>query len=463
MPSTSVTGSTNALSLGAVTDPAQGGRMAAGRTGADQSAGRGAGYGALMQKAQDAALREDTPQKTAARGAADASAKTHAATSQHRIDAGDQLALRGHPAGDTATTGERGKADGAAKTARGTRHGAPDASPLAENRAESDVMIERDETADAATPLAGILSQDASVDQNGASGRPDADPGDGPRGPTANDGPMPGAAAEAPRHSAGEPDSEGAAIALDDRARTSGEMRDLPSVQAHGADGVERNGDVAAAGQIATIGATAGSAQAATPSGAATPLPVTVAHPDWPDDMVAGISRAAMDGAEALTLTLTPERLGSVQIRLSMEDGALQVQIVTETAEAARVFAEAQHRLVDAMARAGLELAPQSAGTPLNGTQGPGAQGAGQQQQGDPGQAAPDQGAADHGGADHGDKGRTPQAETDAAQVQSGRMSGDGAHDTGPDASSLSVGWWRPAQPGAAPLGRHTAPVDLLA
>ena len=98
---------------------------------------------------------------------------------------------------------------------------------------------------------------------------------------------------------------------------------------------------------------------------ATAPLPQTLdlAAPQWPEQMVQDIRQSASAALDNLTLTLTPERLGPLQIRLETQDGVTHVHIVTETPEAARAMAEAQPRLAEAMARAGLEMGSQSTTT----------------------------------------------------------------------------------------------------
>jgi flagellar hook-length control protein FliK len=81
----------------------------------------------------------------------------------------------------------------------------------------------------------------------------------------------------------------------------------------------------------------------------------------WAETLVEDITRhAAAPATDRLTLTLSPERLGTLQIRLDMQDGLTHVHIVTESPEAARAMAEGQHRLAEALSRAGLELGSQS-------------------------------------------------------------------------------------------------------
>lgn len=95
------------------------------------------------------------------------------------------------------------------------------------------------------------------------------------------------------------------------------------------------------------------------------PLPQTLdlAAPNWPEQMVQDIQQGISADIDTLTLTLTPERLGPLQIRLETQDGVTHVHIVTESPEAARAMAEAQPRLAEAMARAGLEIGSQSTTT----------------------------------------------------------------------------------------------------
>lgn len=102
------------------------------------------------------------------------------------------------------------------------------------------------------------------------------------------------------------------------------------------------------------------------------PLPQTLdlTAPQWPEQMVQDIRQGAATNTDSLTLTLTPERLGPLQIRLETLDGVTHVHIVTETPEAARAIAEAQPRLAEAMARAGLEMGTQSTTTTTAGGSG---------------------------------------------------------------------------------------------
>lgn len=98
----------------------------------------------------------------------------------------------------------------------------------------------------------------------------------------------------------------------------------------------------------------------------AQPTPaLDLSQASWPDKLVEDVSLHPMGRGDTLTLTLTltPERLGTLQVRLEMQDGQTHVHFVAETAEAARLLTDAQPRLADLMSRAGVDLGNQSATT----------------------------------------------------------------------------------------------------
>jgi flagellar hook-length control protein FliK len=101
--------------------------------------------------------------------------------------------------------------------------------------------------------------------------------------------------------------------------------------------------------------------QSATPVQVQTPTPLDMSQPNWAEKLVEDVSVQPMGRGETLTLTLTPERLGTMQVRLEMQDGQTHVHFITETPEAARLLTEAQPRLADLMSRAGVDLGGQSA------------------------------------------------------------------------------------------------------
>ena len=92
---------------------------------------------------------------------------------------------------------------------------------------------------------------------------------------------------------------------------------------------------------------------------AQSPLPMT--SDTWPETLVQTISQSVDGEIENLSITMTPERLGTLQIKLEIVDGVANVKIVTETPEAAKMFTDAQAKLGDLMTRAGLEMGSHSA------------------------------------------------------------------------------------------------------
>ncbi|MEM8579201.1 MAG: flagellar hook-length control protein FliK [Pseudomonadota bacterium] len=98
-------------------------------------------------------------------------------------------------------------------------------------------------------------------------------------------------------------------------------------------------------------------AQASNTPGAPAAIPLDTRVPGWTDRMASDIAGARLTGGQDISLSLTPEHLGHLQIRLSVENGAAQIQILAEHPEAARLLADAQPRLADALARFGLDLA----------------------------------------------------------------------------------------------------------
>lgn len=94
-----------------------------------------------------------------------------------------------------------------------------------------------------------------------------------------------------------------------------------------------------------------------------TPTVLDMSQSNWAEKLVEDVSLQPMGRGETLTLTLTPERLGTMQVRLEMQDGQTHVHFITDTPEAARLLTEAQPRLADLMSRAGVDLGSQSAST----------------------------------------------------------------------------------------------------
>ncbi len=98
------------------------------------------------------------------------------------------------------------------------------------------------------------------------------------------------------------------------------------------------------------------------------PPPVSTARPEWPETFVQTVQGLPMKDGEKLTIALTPERLGAVQVRMEIVDGVANVAIVTESPEAAKLFVEHQQRLADLLARNGIEMGGQSVSTSADGS-----------------------------------------------------------------------------------------------
>lgn len=97
------------------------------------------------------------------------------------------------------------------------------------------------------------------------------------------------------------------------------------------------------------------------------PQPMPAGRPEWPETFVRSVQMMPVQDGETLTIALTPERLGAVQVRMEMVDGVATVNIVTETPEAAKLFVEHQQRLAETFARNGIEMSSQSVSTSSDG------------------------------------------------------------------------------------------------
>lgn len=143
-------------------------------------------------------------------------------------------------------------------------------------------------------------------------------------------------------------------------AAESGTFADLAKAAQVGADPVQPLGSLQSGLETRTSAETA-NVRAATSTPPQPPLPMT--DKVWPESFVQSVTRAMAGGQETLSITLTPERLGHVHLRVEVVDGVANLAIVTETPEASRLFVDQQHRLADLMKSAGLELGQQSVNT----------------------------------------------------------------------------------------------------
>lgn len=97
---------------------------------------------------------------------------------------------------------------------------------------------------------------------------------------------------------------------------------------------------------------------------AVTELPsVDTTQDTWVDTLSTQIEMAFTETGGEAEIALTPENLGAIRIRMEMRDGAAHVMIVTETADAARLFNQNEGRLSEMLSKSGVTLTGQDAGT----------------------------------------------------------------------------------------------------
>ncbi len=114
------------------------------------------------------------------------------------------------------------------------------------------------------------------------------------------------------------------------------------------------------------------------PSQSAAPRPrpdIDMTGTSWPTDIADEINAALQLGEGEIELKMTPAHLGTLRIRLEIEDGRVGVIILSETPEVARLFNDNQHRLSEQLQRGGMDLAQhqsQSGGQSSAGGQGQG-------------------------------------------------------------------------------------------
>ncbi len=105
---------------------------------------------------------------------------------------------------------------------------------------------------------------------------------------------------------------------------------------------------------------------------------------NWEDTIATQIDALFTENGGQIDIALTPDNLGSVRIRLELNDGAAQVTIVTETDQAARLFAQSEQKLSEMLAKSGMNLTGQEAGTERRQDQGTGRNASGQSGQNSP-------------------------------------------------------------------------------
>lgn len=81
----------------------------------------------------------------------------------------------------------------------------------------------------------------------------------------------------------------------------------------------------------------------------------------WVETLSAHIEMTFSEAGGEAELTLTPENLGPIRLRMEIKDGTAHVTIVTETADAARIFNLNENRLSEALSKSGITLSSQDA------------------------------------------------------------------------------------------------------
>ena len=90
------------------------------------------------------------------------------------------------------------------------------------------------------------------------------------------------------------------------------------------------------------------------------PVVISTTEPNWEVEFVDSIVANVTGEDAVIDLSLSPDNLGKVEVRVELRDGRADVTFVTETRDAARLFAQAEGRLSDLMQRHGLDLGGQA-------------------------------------------------------------------------------------------------------
>jgi flagellar hook-length control protein FliK len=84
--------------------------------------------------------------------------------------------------------------------------------------------------------------------------------------------------------------------------------------------------------------------------------PLDTTQSGWEAALTERITARPTDLGQEIEITLNPENLGHIRIKLDLSDKAATVQIVTDTPQAAHLFQQSETRLAEALNRAGLSL-----------------------------------------------------------------------------------------------------------
>lgn len=92
------------------------------------------------------------------------------------------------------------------------------------------------------------------------------------------------------------------------------------------------------------------------PARAADTQPIDTGRQGWETALTERITTRQTDLGQEIEITLTPDSIGTVRIKLDLSDKMAAVQIVTDTPQAAQLFQQSETRLAEAFSRAGLTL-----------------------------------------------------------------------------------------------------------
>ena len=77
----------------------------------------------------------------------------------------------------------------------------------------------------------------------------------------------------------------------------------------------------------------------------------------WGNKLIEKIEKSLVDGIEQLEIALTPKSLGRLNVTINLNDTVAKINIIAESAGAAALLGEAEHRLSQMMESSGLKLA----------------------------------------------------------------------------------------------------------
>ena len=77
----------------------------------------------------------------------------------------------------------------------------------------------------------------------------------------------------------------------------------------------------------------------------------------WGNKLIEKIEKSIVDGIEKLEISLTPKSLGRLNVTINIHDAVAKINIIAESASAAALLSEAEHKLSQMMEASGLKLA----------------------------------------------------------------------------------------------------------